>query len=100
MQGDPDAIAAITPPCELPECLEHLLHWSAQLDREREYDDRGARPLRSVTLDTCARLRGWTLTPMEVDALFLLDDVKRFPTPEQGSQGSDAKTLPELDDDD
>lgn len=64
---------------EYPAGLEYLLEWSADLFYKSGADLNGIGPLTYLTIDAWARLTDTDVAPHEVEALLLLDFVKRSP---------------------
>ena len=70
----------IGPP--VPEELEYLWVWHAELTRTREMGTYGPKALSYAEIDAFARLTDRNVEPHEVDALLQLDLASRVLTPE------------------
>ena len=77
----PEAVKALEPPCEYPECLAYLHGWSLELLGRSGVGMSGYAPLSYAELVSWALLTGRQVTPAEVDALMALDAVLRHPEP-------------------
>ena len=75
------ALAELQGP-DSPECMEYLLGWSNELHGRSGVDMSGLSPLTYTTVDAWARLTGRDPQPHEVDALMVLDRVRRHPPAE------------------
>lgn len=80
--GRPTAATAIldAQPPE-PDALGYLLEWSRELHGRSGIGMHGADPLRYSEISAWATLTGREPAPHEVDALILLDAVRRHPDP-------------------
>ncbi len=67
------------PPPDIPPNVEHLWECFIELDRHREVNEYGVRPLSPQIIDSTARLLDWELEPHEVRALYSIDHVYRNP---------------------
>lgn len=64
---------------ECPEELEYLLAWARELARTRTVGMNGPDGFTYPMIESWARLTGHEPTPLEVEALFLIDGAMRFP---------------------
>jgi hypothetical protein len=71
-RGSEVAIARLTPP-ELPESVAYLWEWVMELHGRSGAHMAGLNPLNYATLESWMRLTGYTLDPLEVQALIALD---------------------------
>jgi hypothetical protein len=71
-RGNEAAIAKLTPP-ELPESVAYLWDWVMELHGRSGAHMAGLNPLSYATLEAWMRLSGYTLDPLEVQALIMLD---------------------------
>jgi hypothetical protein len=78
--GIASAIARLRPP-PFPDALVYLWAWFLELDSTRGMDMNGPSGFTYPMIDAWARLTRRTIAPHELQALFLLDAVTRFPDP-------------------
>lgn len=87
-RGNASAIKLLHGP-ECPEPLEYLLAWSRELSRSRTVGFHGVNGLTYQDIDAWARFSGRTPSPMEVEALFVLDAVSRAPNAKTDEEDAD-----------
>lgn len=73
------------PPPDVPDNIVYLWEYFTELDRHREVNEFGVRPLSPQLIDSTARLMDWELEPHEVRALYSIDSAYRNP-PKKGDE--------------
>ena len=67
----------------MPACLAYLEDWSRALFGRSGEGMGGAAPLSPLVVESWARMSGYVIAPHELDALLVLDGVRRNPPKEE-----------------